>query len=145
MIENKLSVSSVRQVESLKPTEIAPKTEKKEMEKIPENRDEYVPGEEKEPIGLYRVLPDEEGNPRVALDGEKPKSDDSESNTTTANTDEVDREIKALRDKAQALRQKLRSADESTAADIGRELEKVTAELARKDSDEYRRQNTVFT
>jgi len=148
MIENNLSVNPVRQIDSVKRTEAAPKAEEKETEKISENRDEYVPSEEKEPIGLYSVSPDEDGNPRVSLEDEKSKSDksaDPEDDTTTANTDNVDREIKALRDKEQALRQKLRSADERMAEDIRRKLEKVTTELAQKDTDDYRRQHTVFT
>ncbi len=142
MIENSLSVNSVRQIDSVRRTEITPQIKEKEAEKIPENRDEYVPSEEKKPIGLYSVSPDKDGNPRVSLD--YVKSDDPEGDTTTANTDKVDREIKALRGKEQALRQKLRSADERAAENITRELEQVTAELAQKDNDKYRRQNTVF-
>ncbi len=145
MIENNLSVNSVRQIESVKPAKPSPQTKEKEIEKISENRDEYVPSEEKEPIGLYSVSPDKDGDPCVSLDYEKSKSDNSEGDTITANTDNVDREIKALRNKEQALRQKLRSADEITAEKITRELEKVSAELDQKDNDEYRRQNTVFT
>ncbi len=145
MIENNLSVNSVSQIDSVKRTEPASKPEEKEGAKIPENHDEYVPSEEKEPIGLYSVSPDEDGASRVSLDYEKSKSDDPQGDTITANTDKVDREIKALRDKEQALRQRLRSADERAAENIARELEKVSAELAQKDKDEYRRQNAVFT
>lgn len=144
MIENNLSVNSVRQIDSVKRMEAAPKAEEKEDEKISENCDEYVPSEQKEPIGLYSVSPDDDGNPRVSLDNGNSKSDNPEGDTITGNTDKVDREIKSLRDKEQALRQKLRSADERTAENIRRELEKVTAELAQKDNDEYRRQNTIF-
>lgn len=145
MIENNMSVNPARQIYSVKPAESASKAEEKEDEKIPEKRDEYIPSEEKEPIGLYSVSPDEDGNPRVSMDDEKTKSDNSEGDVTTANTDKVDREIKALRDKEQALKQRLRSADERAAEKIRRELEKVSAQLAQKDNDEYRRQNTVFT
>lgn len=145
MIENNISVNSIKQVNDVKPVECSPKTENSELSKALGNRDEYVPSEKKEPIGLYSVSPDENGNPCVSLDDEESKSDNPESDTITANTDKVDREIKALRDKEQALRQKLRSADESAAEDIRRELEQVTAELAQKDNDGYRRQNTVFT
>ncbi len=148
MIENSLSVNSVNQIDSVKRTEPAFKPEEKEGAKIPKNRDEYVPSEEKEPIGLYSVSPDENGAPLVSLDDEKSKSDapdDPKGDTITANTDKVDSEIKALRDKEQALRQRLRSADEKAAENIARELEKITAELAQKDNDEYRRQNAVFT
>ncbi len=145
MIENSLSVNSVSQIDSVKRTEPAFKPEEKEGAKIPENRDEYVPSEEKEPIGLYSVSPAEDGDPRVSLDYEKSRPDDPQGDTITANTDKVDSKIKALRDKEQALRQRLRSADEKTAENIARELEKITAELAQKDNDEYRRQNAVFT
>lgn len=145
MIENNLSVNPARQIGSVKPAEHTPEAKENEINNISENRDEYVPGEEKEPIGLYSISPDEDGNPRVSLDNEKSKSDYFESDTTTANTDKVDREIKALRDKEQALRQKLRSADERTAEKIRHELEEVASQLAQKDNDEYRKQNTIYT
>ncbi len=145
MIENNFSVNSVRQIDSVDPAEPAPKTKEKEPEKISENRDEYIPGEEKEPIGLYSVSPDEDGNPRVSLNDGKRKSDNPESDTITANTGKVDHEIKALRDKEQDLMKKLQHSDGRTAENIRRELEKVTAELAQKDNDNYRRQNAVFS
>lgn len=143
MIENISSVKTVRQIVGVKPEERSDDAETKGIEKARENRDEYVPSEEKEPIGLYSVSSDEDGNLRVSFDSEE--NNNSKENITTANTDKVDREIKALRDKETALRQKLRFADENTAADIQRELEQVTAELAQKDNDEYRRRNTVFS
>ncbi len=145
MIKIDASVNPAALICSVRSAENTPKTDEKELGMIPENRDEYVPGEEKEPIGLYSVSPDENGDLRVSFDGEKSKPDDPESDTITANTDKVDREIKALRDKEQVLMQKLRSADGSAAEDIRRELEQVTAELAQKDNDGYRRQNTVFS
>lgn len=152
MTENNLSVNSAiaaQKVSSVKPAERSANISVKEPEKSADNRDEYVPGEEKEPIGLYSVAPDENGEPQISFDRAGDKSADSsnepEKETVTANTDKVDREIKNLRNKAQNLRQKLRSADESAADDIRRELEQVSAELAQKDNDEYRRQNTVFT
>lgn len=86
---------------------------------------------------------------KIRFDKSEDKSadygNDPKNETVTANTDKVDREIKNLRNKAQTLTQKLRSADENTAADIRRELEQVNAELAQNDNDEYRRQNAVFT
>lgn len=129
MIENVSQVNSSPQINSAKHTEPAPQKEENEPEKIPANRDEYIPSEEKEPIGLY-------GNSTDSSD---------KSGTTTANTDKVDREIKALREKARILAQRLHGADESTAEQLERELEQVTAELAQKDNDDYRRQNAVFT
>lgn len=126
MIENVSLVNSSRQLDPVKHAETEPKTEEKQPEKSSGNRDEYIPSEEKEPIGIYDNSSDKGG-------------------TTTANTDNVDREIKALKEKARILAQKLRGADETTAEQLRRELEQVTAELAQKDNDDYRRQNAVFT
>lgn len=121
----------------------------KESEKAAENRDEYIPSEEKEPIGLYSLTPDENGVPRISYDNADRSndydSDEPEEETVTGNTDNVDREIKGLRNKAQMLSRKLNSADEETAEELQRELRQVNAELAQKDNDEYRRQHTVFT
>lgn len=152
MIENILSVNTAdtaQKVGGVKPTEHSSDIDAKEPEKAVKNRDEYVPCEEKESIGLYSVAPDENGEPQILFD----KADDKPANSqnepkkeaVTANTDKVDREIKSLRNRAKMLSQKLQSADESTAADIQRELEQVNAELAQKDNDEYRRHNTVFS
>lgn len=151
MIENILSVNSAdtaQKIGSIKPSKRSADGGEKEPEKVSENRDEYVPSEEKEPIGLYRVAPDENGEPRISYHKAEDKSadnDEPEEETVTANTDNVDREIKNLRNKAQMLSRKLSSADEGTAEEIQRELEQVNAELAQKDNDEYRRQHTVFT
>lgn len=152
MIENTLSVNSadtIQKIGSVKSTERSSEIDTKEPEKAAENRDEYVPSEEKEPIGLYSVAPDENGTPQISYDKAEDKPADKENEpkeeTVTANTDSVDHEIKNLRNKAQMLIRKLRSADESEAEKIQRELEQVNAELAQKDNDEYRRQHTVFT
>lgn len=148
MIEKILSVNSTdttQKTGGVKPPESSSGLDAGESEKAAENRDEYVPSKEKKPIGLYYAAPDENGEPRIMFDKAEDNADEPEEETVTANTDKVDREIKNLRDKAQMLTQKLRSADESAAADIRRELEQVNAELAQKDNDEYRRQHTVFT
>lgn len=152
MTENIMSVNSTnsaQKIGSVKPAERSADNDEKEPEKVSENRDEYVPSEEKEPIGLYSVAPDENGTPQISYDKAEDKPADKENEpkdeTVTANTDSVDREIKSLRDKAQMLSRKLSSADEGTAEEIQRELEQVNAELAQKDNDEYRRQHTVFT
>lgn len=151
MIENTLSVNSAdtaQKIGGVKNAERSSNIDEKQPEKAAENRDEYVPSEEKEPIGLYSVTPDENGEPRISFDKADDKSAGDENEpeeTVTGNTDKVDREIKSLRNKAQTLSQKLRFADESEAEKIQRELEQVTAELAQKDNDEYRRQNTAFT
>lgn len=154
MIDNILSVNSGNNAQKLgavKDTERVSDTKdvaEKGTEKVSENRDEYIPSEEKEPIGLYSVTPDENGEPRISYDKSEDKSADNDEpaeETVTGNTDNVDREIKNLRNKAQMLSRKLSSADENSAEEIQRELEQVNAELAQKDNDEYRRQHTVFT
>lgn len=152
MIENILSVNSAdtaQKIGSVKPAARSADNDEKEPEKVSENRDEYIPSEEKEPIGIYSLTPDEDGEPRISFDKDEDKSADNdnepEEETVTGNTDSVDREIKNLRNKAQMLIRKLRSADEGAAEEIQRELEQVNAELAQKDNDEYRRQHTVFT
>lgn len=116
-----------------------------------ENRDEYISSEEKKPIGLYSVSPDDDGGRRVTYDAPDNSAERSETRgnddaeTATANTDKVDREIKKLREKSQALSDKLRSADPESADRIRSELDAVSRELAQKDNDLYRRQNTVFS
>lgn len=152
MIGNILSVNSAdtaQKIGNIKNSEHSENIGEKEPEKVSENRDEYVLSEEKEPIGIYSVTPDENGEPRISFDKADDKSADNdnepEEETVTGNTDSVDREIKNLRNKAQMLIRKLRSADEGAAEEIQRELEQVNVELAQKDNNEYRRQHTVFT
>lgn len=148
MIENILSVNSAdtaQKIGSVKHSEHLADTDENEQEKVSENRDEYVPSEGKEPIGIYSVTPDENGEPRISFDKSDDNADEPKEETVTGNTDNVDREIKNLRNKAQMLSRKLSSADENIAEEIQRELEQVNAELAQKDNDEYRRQHTVFT
>lgn len=132
-----------------KRNEIVPEEEKE----IPRKRDEYIPSEEDEPIGLYKLSEDEEGNPMIeydkAEDGNSPKKADGDnsketSSTTTCNTDKVDEEIKRLKEKQEQLEQKLRSAEGENARRLEQQLKSVSAELAQKDNDTYRRQNAVF-
>lgn len=138
MISNINGVNSAQQVYSVKSAENKPRemTENNSAKNI----DEYVPSEEKEPIGLYAVSSDDEGNKLVDFD---PPEADAE--TTTANTDAVDGEIRQLKEKQQEPLRRLRTADEVTAADISRQLEQISNELALKDNDQYRRANTIFT
>ncbi len=135
MIENNLSVNTARQIIPMNTAEHSSEAKEKAPEQTPQNRDKYVPSEKDEPIGIYCVSHDENGNPRIS----------SYSDTVTANTNKVDREIKNLREKQKALIQKLRTADEDTSSELKRELEQVNAELAQKDNDNYRKKNTSFT
>ena len=127
-----------------------------ELAEKPRSKDEYIPSENDEPIGLYRLSEDEDGNPIIdfdkAEDGrnispEKSKKDDPEKKTEscTCNTDKVDREIKQLKEKQEQLEQRLRSAEGEAARQLEKQLESVSAELALKDNDAYRRQQAVFS
>ncbi|MCM1328174.1 MAG: hypothetical protein NC253_01920 [Ruminococcus sp.] len=123
-----------------------------EEEKYSHGRDEYVPGEEDTPIGLYSVSEDGDGgmsveydmaekSPEKAADGEKSQKSES----CTCNTDRVDREIEKLREKQEQLEEELRSTEGEKAEQLKKQLESVSAELALKDNDTYRRQNAVFS
>ena len=61
----------------------------------------------------------------------------------TTNTDQVDREIKQLREKKKQLEQQLESAvgDEKKCRELEKQLAQINAELAHKDNDTYRRQH----
>lgn len=109
-----------------------------QSEAAPKNVDEYVPSEEKEPIGLYEVASDEEGDRSVKFDAPKTEQ-------TTANTDNVDREIKSLKEKQTALQRALKTASPDKAAELQKQLEQINAELALKDNDNYRKANAVFS
>lgn len=102
-----------------------------EEKEVPRKRDEYIPSEEDEDIGLYKP-PEEDAS-------------EEKSESCTCNTDRVDGEIKRLKEKQEQLEQKLRSAEGENAERIKKQLESVSAELAMKDNDTYRRQNSVFT
>lgn len=139
MINGISAANPVQQTYAVKGTESAPKTAEKSLKNI----DEYVPSEEKEHAGLYAAVPDDDGNMSVKFDA--PDAPENKKETTTANTDAVDAEIKQLKERMTELQRKLRTADESSAAEISRQLEQVSQELAMKDNDQYRRENAVFT
>ena len=110
MIENILSVNSAdnaQKISSIKTAQNTSDIDEKQPKKAAENRNEYVPSEEKEPIGLYNVTPDENGEPRISFDKAENKSANNdkkpEEETVTGNTDNVDREIKDLRNRAKLL------------------------------------------
>lgn len=145
MIESISMSVPVQQTGSKNNTERYPNAE----QNIPENRDKYIPGQEDRSTGIYSVSEDENGGLKFSVDGDEKtapaKNSDSEDDTVTANTDKVDREIRELRNKEKRIQKELRSADEKTAEKLRRELEQVSAELAEKDNDTYRRQHTDFS
>lgn len=61
----------------------------------------------------------------------------------TTDTDQVDREIKQLREKKRQLEQQLERAvgDEKRCRELEKQLAQINAELGRKDNDTYRRQH----
>lgn len=122
----------------------------------PRKKDEYIPSEKDEPIGLYKLSEDENGDPVIDFDmvdsgknikSEKSEEDDSEKKTEscTCNTDRVDEEIKRLKEKQEQLEQQLRAAEGEAAKQLQKQLESVSAELAMKDNDSYRRQQAIFS
>lgn len=109
-----------------------------EEKEVPRKRDEYVPSEEDEDIGLY-THPEEEKSP------ESEDEDGEKSEITVCDTDRVDGEIKRLKEKREQLEQQLRAAEGENAERLQRQLESVSAELIQKDNDTYRRQNADFS
>ena len=129
--------------------------------------DTYVPEEKGEPSGRYWLGRDENGQPKVYMDGpekpadapgeaepaeESPQSEGSKSpekpeeETWVCDTGKVDREIEKLKKKRQELEQRLSSeTDDAKAKDLGRQLAQAERELSEKDNDTYRRQHSTFT
>ncbi|WP_455527591.1 hypothetical protein [Huintestinicola sp.] len=140
-IENNSSAMTAISVQNTQKAESAklPQPEKEE----PPKYDEYIPSEKEEPIGLYKMEYDENGNKRIAFDSPDERSETEE---CTCNTDKVDGELERLREKARDFEQKLRYArDENEAEEIQKQLEAVKNELAQKDNDAYRKNNAVFS
>lgn len=133
----------------------------KEAGRMSEPQDEYISSEKSgvRPTGLYRVGQDEKGNKRIFFDNpdksrsvderKQPKANGEEGKAVeecTGNTDQVEREIRKLKEEKQKLEQQLRSVsgDEEKARELEKKLAQVESELSRKDNDTYRRQNTFF-
>ncbi|MDE7478421.1 MAG: hypothetical protein K2M91_10805 [Lachnospiraceae bacterium] len=123
---------------------------------IPLPKDAYISSEEadRKPIGLYRLDRDENGNPTIQFDDPKKpvnaaqdKSPKASEESCTANTDQVDKEIKNLKEEKKQLEQQLKaaSADEEKTKNLEKKLAQVEAELSQKDNDTYRRQHAVVT
>ncbi|MDE7278192.1 MAG: hypothetical protein K2N26_00470 [Oscillospiraceae bacterium] len=150
----------------------------KKQEKLPDEegnrsikRDEYIPSEKDEPIGLYSMKQDENGNPGIKFDSPEsnsankpdkqedkssdkpdepdkagePEKEKSKSEQCVCDTGKVDRELKRLREKAERLEQQLRSASDEEAAKLQKQLAGVQSELAQKDNDNYRKSHAEFS
>ncbi len=139
---------------------------KNDSSEIPVQRDEYISSEasNRKPSGLYRLGQDENGNPKVLFDdpkkpvnekpvnekpvnAEKDRSSEPPEETCTGNTDQVDREIKKLKEEKKQLEQQIKAAsgDGEKIKELEKKLAQVESELSQKDNDTYRRQNSVFT
>jgi len=129
---------------------------------IPVPKDEYISSEKSDnrPSGLYSVKRDENGNPKVIFDNPKksekkenerkqeidPKNaSDNKAEKCTTNTDQVDREIKNLKNKRQQLKQQIISQadDDKKIQQLKQKLAQIENELKQKDNDAYRRQHAV--
>lgn len=105
-------------------------------------RDEYIPTGSQEPTGRYWLDRDEEGRPKVRFDDPEQKDD---SKTVQCSTDEVDREIKALKQRRDKLKRQINhEADDARRSRLEAELAQVENELCQKDNDTYRRQHAKF-
>lgn len=133
-------------------------------------------GDEDKSIGIYYIGRSDDGNPEIKFDDpqradaknkesekakpesnsheekepEKAEPDKSEpkkkSESCTANTDKVDKEIERLKEKQKQIEQKLRAEDdEEKAEQLKKQLDSVNRELSRKDCDSYRRSRTEFS
>lgn len=116
----------------------------KDNNEIPAPKDEYISSEASgnKPSGLYRLGQDENGNPKVFYDDPKASGE-----KCVGSTDQVDREIKRLKEQKKQLEQQIKTAagDEEKVKELQAKLAQVESELSQKDNDTYRRQNTVFT
>lgn len=135
----------------------------KEPAKASQPQDEYISSEKAgaKPTGLYHVGQDEEGNRKIFFDGPKKagngdekkqpgvngKNPEENEEECVANTDQVDREIRELKEKKGQIEQQLRAAagDEKKTGELERKLAQVENELKQKDNDTYRRQHTKVT
>lgn len=118
--------------------------------------DEYIPEEKQEPSGRYWLGKDEEGQPKVYFDDperdegadslEPKAAGDKKEETYRGSTDQVDREIKALKQEKEQLKQRINSeTDEAKREELKAKLAQVENELRQKDNDAYRRQHMTVS
>lgn len=119
---------------------------------------------EHEPVespGRYWVEPGQDGpavrfeppeNPESLKEAEPLPADQASAqdkdqpSLTMCSTDKVDQEIENLRNRVAELKQQIgRAQNEAEKADLQRELDASSRELAQKDNDAYRRQHAQFT
>jgi len=100
-----------------------------------------------EPIPSSDSANEAEGKKGPEKDNRSGKEEETKkSETCTANTDQVDREIEKLKKKKKELEQQIQSeTDEKKLSSLEKRLAQIEYELQQKDNDSYRRQHTVFT
>ena len=153
MISNMVS-GAVRPLAAAAGVRAASEVQRPEAEAFPRSRapvvDEYVPEEKQEPSGRYWLGKDEDGQLKVYFDdperADSKPSDAPKAERCTGNTDQVDREIKRLKQRKETLERQISAqTDEVKIRELERKLAQVERELAQKDNDTYRRQHTVFS
>lgn len=166
-ISNNSSVDIMKQA-NLQKVQKAAQAALKKQEEFPDEeskrsvkRDEYIPSQKDEPIGLYGMEYDENGSPGIKFDspeskpadksdkpdkpGNKPEKEKNESEKCVCDTGKVDRELKKLREKAERLEQQLLSASGEEAEKLRKQLAAAQSELAQKDNDTYRKSHSEFS
>lgn len=119
----------------IRKTQQAEETSNKNQTQAP--KDEYVSSKESDnkSSGLYKLGKDEQGKPKILFDDPKKEK-------CTTDTDNVDREIKSLKNEKMQLQQKIaKTKDLKKVKELEKKLARVESELSQKDNDTYRRQN----
>jgi len=141
--------STTDYAERLKAEQEKVKETAKASDKVPELQDTYISSEKSDtkPSGLYWLGQDENGRKKVFFDDPRKAGEEKPAEKCTGSTDEVDREIKELKEKKKELEQQIRAAagDEKKVKELEGKLAQVESELSQKDNDTYRRQHTNFS
>ena len=106
--------------------------------------DEYSEEPPKTPIGLYRLVSDEEGEPAVEFDdpeGNPAEEPAEDTRKTTTSTEDVDREIEELQALRKRLNLKIAAASPEQAEQLRQQLAHLEQELLWKDNDTYRKRH----
>ena len=107
----------------------------------------YIPEGDKEGAASFVAARKQEDALHISNEGMAAlqKSKEAKSETTTTNTDMVDRELEKLKEKKAKLEQELLTADETKRQELQMQLDQVNMELTLKNNNAYRRQHSVVT